>query len=162
VSAPQMAADYKRLVELANEGARELGYADTGALWRSWYDMPPEAFAAKTDALWNQVNPLYGKLECYVRARLNQKYGSAVQPATGPIRADLLGNMWSQHWGNIYDLAQPEEASLGMTSRLLSLPMATMQPKSCIPRISGTHLDRFRAGTCKLLGALDDHAAAGP
>jgi peptidyl-dipeptidase A len=113
VSAPQMTADYKRLVELANEGARELGYADTGALWRSWYDMPPEAFAAKTDALWNQVKPLYGKLECYVRARLNQKYGSAVQPATGPIRADLLGNMWSQHWGNIYDLAQPEEASLG-------------------------------------------------
>src|ERR1700736_969475 len=113
VSAPQMTADYKRLVELANEGARELGYADTGALWRSWYDMPPEAFAAKTDTLWNQVKPLYGKLECYVRARLNQKYGSAVQPATGPIRADLLGNMWSQHWGNIYDLVQPKDASMG-------------------------------------------------
>lgn len=113
VSAPQMAADYKRLVELANEGARELGYADTGALWRSWYDMPPEAFAAKTDSLWNQVKPLYGKLECYVRARLSKKYGSAVQPATGPIRADLLGNMWSQSWNNIYDLVQPEDASLG-------------------------------------------------
>jgi peptidyl-dipeptidase A len=113
VSAPQMTADYKRLVELANEGARELGYADTGALWRSWYDMPPGAFATKTDALWNQVTPLYGKLECYVRARLNQKYGSAVQPPTGPIRADLLGNMWSQHWGNIYDLVQPKDASLG-------------------------------------------------
>ena len=27
-----------------------------------------------------------------------------VQPATGPIRADLLGNMWAQEWGNIYDL----------------------------------------------------------
>src|SRR5882724_2012314 len=72
VSAPQMAADYKRLVELANEGARELGYADTGALWRSWYDMPPEAFAAKMDALWNQVKPLYARMECYVRGRLNQ------------------------------------------------------------------------------------------
>src|SRR5579864_857495 len=112
-SSPQMKDDYTKLVALANEGSRELGYADTGALWRSWYDMPPEAFAAKTDAVWNQVKPLYGKLECYVRARLNQKYGSAVQPATGPIRADLLGNMWSQHWGNIYDLARPEEASLG-------------------------------------------------
>jgi peptidyl-dipeptidase A len=113
VSAPQMTADYKRLVELANEGARELGYADTGALWRSWYDMPPEAFAAKTDALWNQVKPLYSKLECYVRGRLNQKYGPAIQPATGPVRADLVGNMWSQHWGNIYDLVAPKNASMG-------------------------------------------------
>src|SRR5258708_6936230 len=72
VSSPQMKADYQRLVDLANEGSRELGYADTGALWRSWYDMPPEAFAAKTDELWNQVKPLYGKLECYVRSRLSQ------------------------------------------------------------------------------------------
>ncbi len=122
VSAPQMAADYKRLVELANEGARELGYADTGALWRSWYDMPPDAFAAKTDALWNQVKPLYDKLECYVRGRLNQKYGPAVQPATGPVRADLLGNMWSQHWGNIYDLVAPRNVSLGydLTEALVS------------------------------------------
>jgi peptidyl-dipeptidase A len=113
VSAPQMTTDYKRLVELANEGARELGYPDTGTLWRSWYDMPPAAFAAKMDALWNQVKPLYARMECYVRGRLNQKYGSAVQPATGPIRADLLGNMWSQNWGNIYDLAVPKNVALG-------------------------------------------------
>jgi peptidyl-dipeptidase A len=113
VSSPQMKADYTRLVTLANEGSRELGYADTGALWRSWYDMPPEAFAAKTDALWKQVEPLYGKLHCYVRTKLNQKYGGAVQPATGPIRADLVGNMWSQDWGNIYDIVAPKDASMG-------------------------------------------------
>jgi peptidyl-dipeptidase A len=113
VSSPQMVGDYKRLVELANEGARELGYSDTGALWRSWYDMPPDAFAAKTDALWRQVKPLYGKLKCYVRAKLNQKYGASVQPATGPIRADLLGNMWAQHWGNIYDIVAPKDGSMG-------------------------------------------------
>jgi peptidyl-dipeptidase A len=113
VSSPQMQADYTRLVELANEGSRELGYADTGALWRSWYDMPPEAFAAKTDQLWNQVKPLYGRLQCYVRTQLNRKYGAAVQPAKGPIRADLLGNMWSQAWGNIYDIVAPQGASMG-------------------------------------------------
>ena len=94
---------------LANEGSRELGYTDTGALWRSWYDMPPDAFAAKTDALWHQVEPLYNKLHCYVRAKLNAKYGPAVQPATGPIRADLTGNMWGQDWGNIYDIVKPQE-----------------------------------------------------
>jgi peptidyl-dipeptidase A len=122
VSSPQMKADYTRLVTLANEGSRELGYADTGALWRSWYDMPPEAFAAKTDALWKQVEPLYGKLHCYVRTKLNQKYGSAVQPATGPIRADLVGNMWSQDWGNIYDIVAPKDVSMGydLTTQLVS------------------------------------------
>ena len=113
VSAPQMKGDYARLVELANEGSRELGYADTGTLWRSWYDMPPQQFAAKTDSLWSQVEPLYAKLHCYVRARLNEKYGPAVQPAAGPIRADLLGNMWSQSWGNIYDIVAPRNASMG-------------------------------------------------
>jgi peptidyl-dipeptidase A len=108
VSSPQMVKDYARLVVLANDGSHELGYADTGALWRSWYDMPPDDFAKKTDALWHQVEPLYNKLHCYVRAKLSEKYGPTVQPATGPIRADLLGNMWAQEWGNIYDIVAPQ------------------------------------------------------
>lgn len=107
VSSPQMKGDYTKLVMLANEGSRELGYADTGALWRSWYDMPADTFAAKTDALWHQVEPLYNKLHCYVRAKLNAKYGDSVQPKTGLIRADLTGNMWGQDWGNINDIVQP-------------------------------------------------------
>ena len=106
---PVMRDDYARLVEIANEGARDLGYADTGALWRSGYDMPADAFAAETDRLWNQVRPFYENLHCYVRARLNAKYGDAVQPDHGPIRADLLGNMWSQTWGNVYDVVAPPE-----------------------------------------------------
>jgi peptidyl-dipeptidase A len=113
VASPQMKTDYSRLIELANEGSRELGYADTGVLWRSWYDMPPQAFAAKTDGLWMQVKPLYAKLHCYVRAQLSRKYGPAVQPPTGPIRADLLGNMWGQFWGNVNDIVAPKGASLG-------------------------------------------------
>ncbi len=104
---PPMRADYAQLVTLSNEGARELNYADTGALWRSWYDMEPDAFAAETDGLWGQVRPFYQNLHCYVRARLNAKYGDAVQPRTGPIRADLTGNMWGQAWGNIYDVVAP-------------------------------------------------------
>jgi peptidyl-dipeptidase A len=108
-----MKPDYVKLVALANEGARDLGYKDTGAIWRSWYDMEPDAFAAKTDVLWSQVEPFYKNLHCYVRARLNEKYGAAVQPRTGPIRADLLGNMWAQGWGNIYPLVAPKDAALG-------------------------------------------------
>jgi len=101
---PPIRKDFVRYVELANEGARELGFKDLGAMWRSKYDMPPDAFAAELDRLWGQVKPFYDSLHCYVRAELNQKYGDAVQPKTGPIRADLLGNMWAQEWGNVYDV----------------------------------------------------------
>ncbi len=105
-----MRADYQRLVEIANQGAKELGYADTGAMWRSGYDMPADEFAALTDKLWAQVKPLYDQLHCYTRAELNKEYGDAVQPKTGAIRADLLGNMWAQEWGNIYDIVAPQGA----------------------------------------------------
>ncbi len=54
----------QRYVELANEGARNLGYPDLGALWRAKYDMPPDAFAADVDRLWVQVKPLYDSLHC--------------------------------------------------------------------------------------------------
>lgn len=120
---PVMAADYARMVEIANEGSRELGFADTGAMWRAGYDMQPDAFAAETDRLWAQVKPFYENLHCYVRGRLNAKYGDAVQPDHGPIRADLLGNMWSQQWGNIYDVVAPTsggESSYDLTDLLVS------------------------------------------
>ena len=102
-----MKDDYAKLVALSNKGAKELGYADVGALWRSNYDMPPEQFTALTEKLWTEVKPLYDALHTYVRGKLNAKYGDKVQAKTGPIRADLLGNMWAQEWGNIYDLVAP-------------------------------------------------------
>ncbi|ESQ81112.1 M2 family metallopeptidase [Asticcacaulis sp. YBE204] len=107
ISVP-MKGDYTKLAALANEGAKGLGFADTGALWRSNYDMGPDEFAAETDRLWGQVEPFYQNLHCYVRRKLNEKYGDAVQPNKGPIRADLLGNMWAQDWANIYDVVAPK------------------------------------------------------
>ncbi len=106
VGAP-MRTDYAAMVDISNQGARELGYADTGAMWRSQYDMSADDFAKLTDRLWGQVKPLYDQLHCYTRGKLSQRYGAAVQPATGPIRADLLGNMWAQEWGDIYDVVAP-------------------------------------------------------
>ena len=107
VGAP-MKDDYARMVGIANEGSKELGFADTGAMWRSGYDMSPEEFAKTTERLWQEVKPLYMALHTYTRWKLNEKYGDAVQPKTGPIRADLLGNMWAQEWGNIYPLVAPK------------------------------------------------------
>jgi peptidyl-dipeptidase A len=106
VGAP-MKTDYVRMAEIANQGARELGFADLGAMWRSGYDMPADDFAKLTDKLWLEVKPLYDELHTYVRAQLNKKYGDAVQGKAGAIRADLLGNMWAQEWGDIYDIVAP-------------------------------------------------------
>lgn len=109
VGAP-MRQDYAKLVDIANAGSKELGFADTGAMWRSKYDMPADDFAKLTDKIWSEVKPLYDELHCFTRTKLNEKYGDAVQPKSGPIRADLLGNMWAQEWGNIYDIVAPAGA----------------------------------------------------
>ena len=107
-TAAPMRNDYVRFVELVNEGAKELGYADTGAMWRAGYDMPAEKFAGETDRLWEQVRPLYEQLHCYTRDRLQQTYGvEKGQVGGGLIPAHLTGNMWQQDWGNLWDILQP-------------------------------------------------------
>ncbi len=106
--ATSMRKDYARFVELVNEGAREQGYANAGAMWRSAYDMDPDAFAAETDRLWEQVRPLYEQLHCYTRDKLQQTYGvEKGQVAGGLLPAHLTGNMWQQDWGNLWDMLQP-------------------------------------------------------
>jgi peptidyl-dipeptidase A len=103
---------FQKYVELGNKGARELGFADMGAMWRSKYDMPADAFPVEVDRLWEQVKPLYLSLHAYVRWKLREKYGDLV-PASGPIPAHLLGNMWAQEWENIYPLVAPKDADPG-------------------------------------------------
>ena len=112
-TSPVIRDDYQRFVELTNQGAQELGYQDTGLLWRSNYDMSPEAFEIEVNRLWEQVLPLYESLHCYVRAKLSDFYGEELVPLDRPIPAHLLGNMWAQEWGNIYDLVAPEDADPG-------------------------------------------------
>jgi peptidyl-dipeptidase A len=101
---------YARFVDLSNQGARELGFADTGALWRSSYDMTPEQYSAELERVWTEVAPLYKELHTYVRRKLIQKYGAVAERKDGMIPADLLGNMWAQEWGNIYDIVAPPAA----------------------------------------------------
>lgn len=101
-----MLKDYQRFAQLLNEGARDLGYADVGTMWRAGYDMPPADFAAETDRLWSQVQPLYGQLQCYARGKLAAKYGGRM-PKDGTIPAHITGNMWAQDWSNLYPLLQP-------------------------------------------------------
>ncbi len=110
---PPMKDDYVRFVELMNEGARSLGFADTGEMWRSNYDMDPDAFAAEMDRLWVQVRPLYKALHCYVEDGLAKFYGEEVVPRNGLLPAHLLGNMWAQDWSNVFEIVAPEDADPG-------------------------------------------------
>jgi peptidyl-dipeptidase A len=110
---PTMAQDYARMVEIGNKGAQELGFKDIADMWLAGYDMPSVDMEKTVERLWTQVKPLYDELHCYTRARLNERYGDAVQPKTGPIRADLLGNMWAQDWSNIYPLVAPKTSNPG-------------------------------------------------
>lgn len=110
---PPMKEDYARMVEIANEGSQELGFADTGALWRGGYDMPADEFTAEADRLWAQVSPLYESLHCYVRDKLVEEYGDAAVTDSGMIPAHLLGNIWAQQWGNIFPLVAEGDADPG-------------------------------------------------
>jgi peptidyl-dipeptidase A len=110
---PPMRSRYARLVELSNKGARELGFTDLGAMWRSNYDMKPEEFSKEIERLWLQVRPFYEALHAHVRASLSKHYGEKVVPKEGLIPAHLLGNMWAQTWGNIYPLVAPPASDPG-------------------------------------------------
>ena len=112
VGAP-MRPRYARFVELSNQGAREMGFKDVGAMWRAGYDMTPEQFNTELERLWQQVRPLYVSLHTFVRGRLSRYYGPNVVPPDGPIPADLLGNPWAQEWGNIFPLLGLPESSRG-------------------------------------------------
>jgi len=112
ISVP-MRQRYGRFVELSNKGARELGFKDTGSMWRSNYDMSPEEFSAELERLWQQVKPLYVVLHAYVRKDLIRKYGKIADRPDGLIPAHLLGNMWAQEWGNVYPLVAPAGGGQG-------------------------------------------------
>ncbi len=116
----QIRASYPRFVELANEGARSIGFADAGALWRSMYDMKPEAFTGDVERLWEEVRPLYESLHCYVRSKLRKTYPKEKLDGNSRIPAHLLGNMWAQEWETIYPQVEPYagQPSLDVTKKL--------------------------------------------
>jgi len=115
-----MRHDYEQMVQISNEGARDLGYPNVGDYWLSNYDMPSADMEHEVERLWGQMQPFYAQLQCYVRGRLSARYGQSVQPNSGLIRADLLGNMWAQEWGNIADIVGPPTRGGYDLTRLLN------------------------------------------
>jgi peptidyl-dipeptidase A len=135
-----MRKDYIRFAELVNEGAREMGFADAGEMWRSGYDMSPAELAAETDRLWDQVKPLYEQLHCYARGRLDAKYGKdRGETAGGMLPAHLMGNLWQQDWGNLWDMMQPYPGagSLDVNSALRAISQADLASERAKPGAPG-------------------------
>jgi peptidyl-dipeptidase A len=128
---PPYRKNYQRFVGLSNKGAKEMGFKDTGAMWREKYDMDADAFAAEMERLWQQVKPLYDSLYTYTRHKLSEKYGKAVVPEDKPIPAHLLGNMWAQQWGNIYPLLAPQAGDRGYDLTKILVERKT-DPKSLV------------------------------
>ena len=132
----EMKPQYARLVELGNEGAREIGFDDLGALWRSGYDMTPAELEADVDRLWGEVKPLYDELHCYVRGRLQKIYGKGAVPDGAPIPAHLLGNIWAQEWGHLYADVEPFPG-VGSYDLTAALKRARYDPEKMARRAEG-------------------------
>lgn len=159
VGAP-MRERYARFMDLQNVGARELGYKDTGELWRAGYDMTPAEFEAEVNRAWTQLEPLYKELHTYVRRRLIAKYGAAAERKDGLIPAQLLGNMWAQEWGNIYDVVAPTDPKL-TGFKVLDLEAALKKQiadkdAAAVPALNGSADLTSDAGHAAQLAAAKD------
>jgi peptidyl-dipeptidase A len=159
IGAP-MRDKYARFVELQNIGAKELGYNDTGELWRANYDMTPAEFSAELERAWKQLEPLYRALHDYVRARLIAQYGKAAERPDGMIPAQLLGNMWAQEWGNIYDIVAPTDAKLSQFKPLdleaaLKQQIAAKDPAAAPAFIPGADLSSDAGHAAQLAAGRD-------
>ena len=159
IGAP-MKDKYARFVELQNIGAKELGYNDTGELWRANYDMTPAEFSAELERAWKQLEPLYRALHDYVRTRLIAQYGKAAERPDGMIPAQLLGNMWAQEWGNIYDLVAPTDAKLSQFKPLdleaaLKQQIAAKDPAAAPAFIPGADLSSDAGHAAQLAAGRD-------
>ena len=159
IGAP-MRDKYARFIELQNIGAKELGYHDTGELWRAGYDMTPAEFSGEVERAWKQLEPLYSELHDYVRNRLIAKYGKAADRPDGLIPAQLLGNMWAQEWGNIYDIVAPTDPTLSRFKPVdleaaLKEQIAAKDPAAAPAFVAGADLSSDRGHAASLAAGRD-------
>lgn len=157
VGAP-MRSKYQRFIELQNIGAHDLGYKDTGEFWRAGYDMTPAQFSTEVERAWQQLQPLYSELHTYVRHRLIEKYGAAADRPDGLIPAQLLGNMWAQEWGNIYDIVAPTDPQLAQFKPLdleaaLKAQIAQQHPVAAASFVPGADLSSDAGHAAKTAAA---------
>ncbi|OTF79966.1 hypothetical protein BLA29_003639 [Euroglyphus maynei] len=111
---------YIDYIRLGNKAAIANGFQTLDDLWLFPWETPD--FKQQVETIWEELKPYYQKLHAYVRMRLREFYGSERMPEDGTIPAHILGNMWSQSWGNIYDLVAPypNRKSLDVTETMIA------------------------------------------
>nr|XP_011423379.2 uncharacterized protein LOC105325490 isoform X2 [Crassostrea gigas] len=121
-SGRRMKDKYAKFVDLSNQAIQDLnqGFKDTGDYWRSAYESA--TFQEDLENLLTELKPLYAQLHTYVRNQLRSLYGADKFPRSGHIPAHLLGNMWAQHWDNIYDIVIPfkDKTNVDVTPTMLA------------------------------------------
>ena len=132
-----MRQDYQRFVELVNTGARDMGFADAGEMWRSGYDMTPAQIAAETDRLWGQVKPLYEQLHCYARTRLQAKYGDE---GSARSRKSMLGmRSATPLLPELFSIQRTPIPACARTSSTFDWCAALSGVQACAPRNENMH-----------------------
>jgi peptidyl-dipeptidase A len=108
---------YKEYVKLGNLAAVKNGFKTLDDLWL--FPWETEDFEEQMATLWKTVEPFYQKLHAFVRMKLRKQYPNKM-PTDGTIPAHILGNMWGQSWGNIFDLVAPfpNKKSVNVTEAL--------------------------------------------
>ena len=148
-----MRKDFVRYVELANKGAQQLGFKDNGAMWRSKYDMDPDAFAKELDRLWEQVRPLYLSLHAYVprppareiRRRRSRHRPHSRAPARQHVGAGLGQHLPARRAAQRRPRLRPHRSSSRRrtpTGSRWSSTARASSPRSASPRCPQTFWER--------------------
>nr|QDC23064.1 angiotensin-converting enzyme isoform 1 [Cupiennius salei] len=126
ITGRKMKSEFLKYVRLSNEAALLNGFKDAGEMWREGYES--ETFADDVEALWKEIEPFYKQLHAFVRKRLIERYPDCGIKPDGPIPAHLLGNMWAQSWGNIFDIVKPikEKQFLDVSDRMRERKMTAL------------------------------------
>ena len=126
VSGRKMKSQFVEYVNLSNEAARLNGFRDAGDMWRDNYES--ETFEDDVEELWKVIEPFYKQLHAFVRRRLIEQYPDKGILADGPIPAHLLGNMWAQSWGNIFEIVKPfpKKEYIDVTKRMVEKKITTI------------------------------------
>lgn len=98
--------NHVRYVELANAGAKRLGFADVGEYARARYDLDTDVLRVQTDRLWSQIKPFHDQLQCYTRIRLTAAFGGNAQ-SDGLIRAQFTGDIGPPDWSGRWSVLAP-------------------------------------------------------
>ncbi|KRZ19553.1 Propionyl-CoA carboxylase alpha chain, mitochondrial [Trichinella pseudospiralis] len=101
---PILENQFVEFVNLANQGARNVDYANYYSYLESTYERP----LLQNDLLqlYQSTLPIFEHLHAYVRRKLISHYGTSRLPAS-VIEAHLLGDLWAERWDALFDLTVP-------------------------------------------------------